>query len=157
MAGARLAIDVTPIPWVSLNLSAGTAFDGAAQYAAMTRVRVARASVTGGIGGGVSAGKFIVKTQDFCLPFALCPTELGTDWILREWSTAYWANAEAFIEGRLPVGLQWRAYAGVGRTLNPNDSDCQFRTYNGQAPRLCQEAFVLGYIGGAIGYHFSLW
>ena len=150
---AGVALDVTPMSWVSLNLGVGQGADGA-QYAGMARVRLAPTPVTGGIGAGVSAGQHQWNNQ--CkVYYGPCSAMLRLPDITRVWNPAIWGNVEAFLEGRAAGGFQWRVYIGLGRILNGGASQCTWRSIDGQRPSGCDGNPFLGYVGTALGYSFS--
>ena len=151
---AGVAVDVTPVPWVSLNLGIGQGGHGA-QYAGMARVRLATTPVTGGIGAGVSAGRYQWDNQ--CKAY-YGPCAAMDRWpvVTRTWNPAIWGNVEAFLEGRAAGGFQWRVYLGLGKILNAAASRCTWQSVDGQRPNGCDESHFLGYVGTALGYSFSL-
>jgi hypothetical protein len=147
-----VALDMTPMPWVSFNLGLGEGVDGT-QYEAMARVRVAPAAVTGGIGAGASSGKY-ASNSDSC--WWSCAAIERFPYTYREWNTAVWGNAEAFVEGRSGSGFQWRVYVGIGRLMNASASTCSFGPLGSPKPSACDAPMATGYVGTALGYAFSL-
>lgn len=147
---AGIALDVTPVPWGSLNLSVGQGANGI-QYAGMARVRFAPTPVTGGVGAGASAGRYVWDNTCSALE-GPCSAMERWPWIKRVWSPAIWGNVEAFVEGRSAGRFQWRVYAGVGRQLNGGSSTCKWATVDGQRPGGCDGTLFLGYVGTAFGF-----
>jgi hypothetical protein len=143
---AGIALDVTPVPWGSFNLSLGRGMNGV-QYAGMARVRLAPTPVTGGVGAGVSAGRYVWDNS--CR--GPCAAILQLPDITRVWSPAIWGNVEAFIEGRSAGRFQWRVYVGMGRQLNGESSTCRWQSLDGQRPSGCDGTLFLGYFGTALG------
>ena len=120
----------------------------------MARVRLVPAPITGGIGAGVSAGRYVWDDLDCSFPLGPC-TAIGPG-ITRVWNLAIWGNVEAFLEGRAAGGFQWRVYVGLGRVMNPGASKCIWEPPDGQRPNGCDGSPFLGYVGTALGYSFSL-
>ena len=147
---AGVALDVTPVPWASFNIGIGQGGHGA-QYAGMARVRLAPAPVTGGVGAGVSAGRYAWDNQ--CKVWeGPCAAMVRLPAIAREWDPAIWGNVETFMEGRSAGRFQWRVYIGVGRILEGPSSTCTWDSSDGQRPAGCDEASFLGYFGTAFGF-----
>ncbi len=121
----------------------------------MARLRLAPTPVTGGVGAGVSAGRYVGDNQCSVLS-GPCSLALQLPAITQVWSPAIWGNAEAFIEGRAAAGFQWRVYVGVGRIMNGDAAKCTWQSSDGQRPGGCNEIPFLGYVGTALGYSFSL-
>jgi len=147
---AGVALDVTPVPWMSLNIGVGQGAAGG-QYAGMARVRLAPAPVTGGIGAGVSAGRYRWTNQCSALD-GPCSALLQLPAINRLWNPAIWGNVEAFLEGRSGGRFQWRVYIGLGRLLNASSSTCTWQSLDGQRPTGCDGTPFLGYFGTAFGF-----
>ena len=141
-----VALDVTPVRWVSLNLGVGHRTEGT-QFAAMTRARFSPTPVTGGFGAGISGGRYTWSTYSFLLG----PRSEHAS-VDREWKTALWGNVDFHFEGRSGGGFQWRIYVGYATLLNPNQSTCSFEAPDGQ--RLCSERLSNIYVGSAMGYAF---
>ena len=147
---AGVALDVTPVPWLSLNAGVGAGGSGA-QFAGMARLRLAPAPVTGGIGAGVSAGRYAWDNQ--CkVYYGPCSAMLRMPDIYRVWNPAIWGNAEFFLEGRTAGRFQWRVYIGLGRILNAGSSSCTWQSIDGQRPAGCDGTPFLGYFGTALGF-----
>jgi len=146
---AGVALDVTPVPWMSLNLGVGAGGAGA-QYAGMARVGLAPAPVTGGIGAGVSAGQYEWSNQPKAI-YGHFSADLHMPSITREWNLAIWGNGEVFVEGRSGGRFQWRVYIGLGRLLNASSSTCIWQSLDGQRPTGCDGTPFLGYFGSAFG------
>ena len=140
-----VALDVTPVRWVSLSLGVGHRTEGT-QFAAMTRARLSPTPVTGGFGAGISGGRYIWSNYDF---FSHSENEIE---VRRVWKTALWGNVDFHLEGRSGGGFQWRVYVGYATLLNPNQSTCSFAAPDGQ--RLCSERLSNIYVGSAMGYAF---
>jgi hypothetical protein len=145
---AGVALDVTPVSWGSLNLSIGQGANGA-QYAGMARVRFAPTPVTGGVGAGASAGRYVWDNQCSVLYGPCAAIQMPE--ITRVWRYAIWGNVEAFVEGRSAGRFQWRVYVGVARQLNGGSSTCTWN-WDGQRPSACDGALFLGYVGTALGF-----
>jgi hypothetical protein len=147
---AGLALDVTPVPWGSLNISVGQGANGV-QYAGMARVRFAPTPVTAGVGAGASAGRYVWNNQCSVLE-GPCSAMLQMPEITRVWSPAIWGNVEAFLEGRSAGRFQWRVYVGVGRQFNGGSSTCTWKSLDGQRPGGCDGTLFLAYVGTAFGF-----
>jgi hypothetical protein len=117
----------------------------------MARVRLAPAPVTGGIGTGVSAGRYSWDNQCSVVE-GPCSLLWRMPAITRVWSPAIWGNVEAFVEGRSAGRIQWRVYIGLGRLLNAESSTCTWQSQDGQRPAGCDGAPFLGYVGTALGF-----
>jgi hypothetical protein len=147
---AGLALDVTPVSWGSLNISVGQGRNGV-QYAGMARVRFAPTPVTGGVGAGASAGRYVWDNQCSALT-GPCAAMERWPVATRVWSPAIWGNVEAFLEGRSAGRFQWRVYVGVGRQFNGGSSTCTWKSLDGQRPGDCDGTLLLGYFGTALGF-----
>ncbi len=139
-----VALDVTPIKWVSLNAGVGAGL-GDGKQASLTRQIAfgARGRYSFGrtalaLGGGYSFG-----------PYVKGDTVFDAAWWLT-WDRADWWNTDFSVEHRWESGVQFRAYVGLAMLLDPYNNTC-----SGDIPRSSCDAHSktsLPYLGVAVGY-----
>jgi hypothetical protein len=121
LGAAGVAVDWTPIRWVSIEGGLGASRNwnlycwsgGSGQAGVMARGRLAYEGWGVSAGLGASTGGYHEQPS--------CPFENGNAW---DWSAALWINAELAIEHRWSSGVGLRLIAGESRLLNPSSGVC---------------------------------
>ena len=133
-----LALDYTPIRWLSLNAGAGAGMDGL-QTALMLRARYPFGRLAPTVSGGISYGDF---------------KEYGGFFhdVQHTVDGAMWAKVDLGLESRWSGGVRVRAYGGLGQTLTA--ADCRAEDDTDKSVSCSGEGIEIFYGGLALGYGF---
>lgn len=135
---AGLALDFSPLPWVSLNVGGGAGLDGA-QVGGMVRLRFPMGSFAPTISAGTSFGSF----KEYGGLFH--HVRRSVDW-------AMWINGDLGLEYRWSNGARLRAYGGMAQTQRAVDCRVEDGGYGSGA---CDGRGIEKVYGGlALGYAF---
>ncbi len=133
-----LAVDYTPIRWLSLNAGAGAGMDGL-QSALMLRTRYPFGRFAPTLSGGISYGDF---------------KEYGGFFhdVRQTVDGAVWTKVDLGLEYLCSGGIRVRAYGGMGTTLAA--AECRGADDTGGSPKCSGEGIEMLYGGLAVGYGF---
>jgi hypothetical protein len=135
---AGLALDISPLSWLSLNIGGGAGLDGA-QVAGMARFRLPLGPLAPTLSLGTSFGSFKEYGGFF-------------ETVRKSVDGAMWINGDLGLEYRWSTGVRLRAFGGMGQTTRA--IDCRVED-GGYASSQCDGRGIEKVYGGmAFAYAF---